>query len=437
MYYDQKTETLPRQQLQQLQLAKLQKMLAEIDGKNAFYTKKFRQAGFKPEDLRSKEDISLLPFTIKTEFAEAQEADGFACNLTYPMSAYTRLHQTSGTTGAPLRVFDTADSWDWWGRCWAHVFAGAGVTADDRVFCAFSFGPFIGFWAAVGGARLIGALLVPGGGRSSIDRLHLMRETQCTVLCSTPSYALHLLEVANEHDFDLGDLKIHTTIHAGEPGANIPAVKQRIESSWGAKCHDHSGASEIGAYGFETRERPNGLYIIESEFIAEIINPENGAPVAFGEEGELVLTNLGRWGFPVIRYRTGDIVRPVATQESDRTFLYLDGGIIGRSDDMTTVRGVNIFPSAIDNFIRKFDEIIEYRTTVNKQGSMDELTIEIEIADSVDQTAVQEKLLDVIKTTLGLRPNIEIVDAGALPRFELKARRFHVLKQGSSAESVG
>ena len=428
MYFDQATETLPRERLQDLQLGKLQTMLAEIHGKNDFYTKKLMAAGYIPQQLTSLDELYHLPLTEKSELIQAQEADGFAANLTYPLSAYIRLHQTSGTTGAPLRVFDTRTSWDWWAHCWGHVFAGAGVTAEDRVFCAFSFGPFIGFWAAVDGAAKIGALLIPGGGRTSLERLQLMRETGCTVLCCTPSYALRLIELADEHGFDLDTLQIRTTIHAGEPGANIPEIKKRIESGWGASCYDHSGASEVGAFGFEASERRNGLYIIESEFIAEVIDPDTTRAVRPGEQGELVLTNLGRWGFPLIRYRTGDMVQASTEQSGGRSFMFLEGGIIGRADDMTTVRGVNIYPSAIDNFVRKHFGILEYRATVNKRDQMDELNIEIEVAAEADAGAIRDALLENMKSTLGLRPHVELVEPGTLPRFEMKAKRFFVLK---------
>lgn len=428
MYFDEQTQTLPREKLEALQLAKLQTMLDEIYEKNSLYTKKLRDCGYRPGDFKSLSDLKHLPFTRKTEFTQAQEEDGFACNLTYPLSAYTRLHQTSGTTGKPLRVFDTVDSWDWWGRCWGHVFAGAGVTAADRIFCAFSFGPFIGFWAAVDGARKIGALLVPGGGRSSIERLHLMQETGCTVLCCTPSYALHLIEVARENDFDLSELNIRITIHAGEPGANIPAVKQRIESAWGAECYDHSGASEVGAYGFESIERRNGLNVIESEFIVEVLDPDTGDSVATGDRGELVLTNLGRLGFPLIRYHTGDVVQASPETRDECCFTFLAGGVIGRADDMVTVRGVNVYPTAIDNLVRKFDQIIEYRATVNKKGQLDELTIEIDLKPGSDAASTTEKLLEYFKSNLGLRPDIIVVDRNTLPRFEHKAKRFHVLE---------
>ena len=418
--------TLPsRTAIEELQLTKLQHTLAEIYRKNRFYTKKFDEAGIKPDSIQSLDDISRLPFTEKSELVADQDNGHFAANLTYPLSRYTRFHQTSGTKGEPLRVLDTPESWDWWGRCWKQVFSSSGVSADDRIFCAFSFGPFIGFWAAVEGARQLGALLVPGGGRSSLERLKLMRETGCTVLCCTPSYALHLLKVAGEHDFDIGELKIHTTIHAGEPGANIPAIKRRIETGWSAKCRDHSGASEVGAYGFEACTHPNGLLVNETEFIAEVLNAE-GKRVEHGEAGELALTNLGRWGFPVIRYRTGDMVRYAEPSVTTRHLLYLEGGLIGRMDDMVTVRGVNIYPGAIDNLVRSLDEIDEYRTTIATTGEMDEINMEIEVCADAGRATTQAALAELMADKLGLRPNITVVEPDTLPRFEMKGKRFFI-----------
>lgn len=427
LYFDQSTETMPREQLAQLQLQKLQAMLAEIYGKNRFYTAKFKEAGFEPGDLKSLDDLHQLPFTFKTELSKSQLEDGFAgSNLTYPLTAYTRFHRTSGTTGQPLHVFDTAESWDWWGRCWGHVFAGAGVTAEDRIFFAFSFGPFIGFWAAVEGARHISAMLIPGGGRSSLDRLQLMIETNSTVLCCTPTYALHLLEVARENSIDMSKFKIRATIHAGEPGANVPATKRRIESGWSAKCYDHAGASEVGAHSFECQAQPNGIHVIETEFIAEALDPQNGQPALPGQKGELVITNLSRWGFPVIRYRTGDaVILNTDKCECGRTFMRLEGGVIGRVDDMLTIRGVNVYPSAIENLMRSHQQVDEFRVTVGKRGEMDELLIEVELVEGADSEAIPAAVAQTINAALGLRPKVSAVSRGTLPRFELKARRFH------------
>lgn len=430
-YFDQATETLGREDLAALQFAKLSAMVSELAARNGFYAAKWRRAGFNPADLRSLDDLALLPFTTKSELAADQlEHAPFGSNLTYPAESYVRFHQTSGTTGVPLKVFDTHESWDWWGRCWAHVLAGAGLGATDRIFMAFAFGPFVGFWAAVEGARKIGALMVPGGGRDSAQRLELMRELGTTALCCTPTYALRLGEVARESGFDLRSIPMRATIHAGEPGANVPATKQRIEQLWNATCFDHAGASEVGAHSFECREQPGGTHLIESEFIAEVLDTETDRPAAPGTRGELVITNLGRWGFPVIRYRTGDVVcvdeRPCAC---GRGFLRFAGGIIGRADDMVTVRGVNVFPAGVENIIRGFAEVDEFRVTVRKFREMEEMEVEIELRHDSDP-GIARALAERLDVVLSFRPRVEVVERETLPRFELKARRFHVRREG-------
>lgn len=426
-YFDQATETLPREELGALQVAKLQEMMTELWGKNSFYTEKWKSAGVQPGDIRSLADLAQLPLTTKSELMEDQAAHApFGTNLTYPLDQYIRIHQTSGTTGVPLKVLDTADSWNWWGKCWAHVLSGSGVTADDRVFLAFAFGPFIGFWAAMEGARRIGAMMIPGGGRDSAQRLELMRDTGATVLCCTPTYALRLGEVAREIGFDMNSIHLKSTVHAGEPGANIPATKQRIESVWSAKCFDHAGASEIGAHSFECEVQPGGTHIIESEFIAEVINPTTGAAVAPGQRGELVITNLGRWGFPLIRYRTGDLVEVnLAPCTCGRSFLRFEGGILGRADDMVTVRGVNVFPAGVENIIRKFTEVDEFRITVSRVKHMDEMDVEVELCEGADADIVHA-IAERLDTMLSFRPRVHHVSHNALPRFDMKAKRFHI-----------
>jgi len=251
-FYDQVNETAPRERLRTLQLQKLQKLLRNISGLNRFYTKKWRDVGIVAADIQSFSDFERLPFTYKSELVLAQEeAPPFGTNATFSVDAYTRVHQTSGTTGTPMRVVDTPESWDWWGHCWGHVLKGAGVTSADRVFLPFSFGPFIGFWATVEGAKRVGAMMIPGGGWDSIQRLHMMRELGATVVCCTPTYALRLAEVAREAHFDMTSLSVRALIHAGEPGANVARTKARIEEAWSAKCFDHAGASEVGAHSFE------------------------------------------------------------------------------------------------------------------------------------------------------------------------------------------
>lgn len=427
-FFDHEVETMPRDDRQALQLDRLRTMIDQLDGTNRFITEKLREAGVSAADLRTQDDLARFPFTSKAELRDAQAVDPpLGTNATFPPSAYTRFHQTSGTSGKPIQVLDTVESWDWWGRCWGYVLAGAGVTAEDRLFVAFSFGPFIGFWSAVEGARQLGTLMIPGGGRNSQQRLALMKELGVTAVICTPTYALRLAEVARETGFDLGELPVRKIIVAGEPGANIPATKLRIEDTWDARCFDHGGASEVGAHSFECEPQPGGTHVIESEFIVEVLDPETGEPLPAGETGELVITNLGRLGFPVIRYRTRDLVRLNPEPcECGRTFARFEGGLIGRADDMVVVRGVNVFPSAIENLVRRVDGVDEYRATVSTDHAMRQLSIEIEVADQSDPEAIRTAVQESIQNTLGLRPTVTVVPRDSLPRFKLKGKRFSV-----------
>jgi len=428
-FFDQINETAPRERLRAVQFDKLQRLLRDISGRNRFYTKKWSDAGVAALDVQSFSDLQKLPFTHKSELVCAQEeAPPFGTNATFSVEAYARVHQTSGTTGTPMRVVDTPESWDWWGHCWGHVLKGAGVTTTDRVFLPFSFGPFIGFWAAVEGAKRVGAMMIPGGGWDSIQRLHMMRELGATVVCCTPTYALRLAEVAREEHFDMGSLSVRALIHAGEPGANVARTKARIEEAWNAKCFDHAGASEVGAHSFECEVQPRGIHLIESEFIAEVLDPQTGKEMRVGETGELVITNLGRPGFPVIRYRTGDLVRlNLVPCECGRTFARFDGGLLGRSDDMVTIRGVNVYPTAIENVIRQFGSVDEFQVTVTTVHEMHHLEVEIEVVSGNDTEHVRTHVEQAIYHALSLRPTVKVAKPGALTHFEMKARRFRRL----------
>ena len=410
-------ETASRSLIEAHQLSRLQMGLARLLPRNRFYEQKLL-ADHKSITLESLKQLSLLPFTTKQELVADQEAyPPFGSNLTYAPADYIRLHQTSGTTGRPLKILDTQESWDWWADCWTSVYRGAGVSRDDVVFLAFGFGPFIGFWSAYEGAKRLGALTVPGGGMDS-QRLRPIEEVGATVLVCTPSYALRLAEVAREHGLDTRASTVRVTIHAGEPGASIPATRQRIEQAWNARTYDHAGMTEMGAYGFACQVQ-QGLHVNEGEFIAEILDPLNQQPVQEGETGELILTNLGRWSSPAIRYRTGDLVRHGGYScECGRTFLALPGGVLGRVDDMLIVRGVNLYPSALANILHRFPEVQEYRIIVTRDGIMDEISLQVE-SPSTLATPLQEAL----HIAFNLRVPIEVVEPGTLPRFELKAKR--------------
>ncbi len=411
-------ENASRSLIEEHQLARLQLGLTRVLPHNRFYEEKLL-ANRASLTLRSLDDLSSLPFTSKQELVADQELHPlFGSNLTYPLNEYVRLHQTSGTTGRPLKVLDTQESWDWWAECWTSVYQAAGVTRDDIVFLAFSFGPFIGFWSAYEGAKRLGALTVPGGGMDSLQRLSAIQEIDATVLVCTPSYALHLAEVAQEHGLDMRLSNVRITIHAGEPGASIPATRERIQSAWNARAYDHAGMTEMGAFGFACAEQ-QGLHVNESEFIAEILDPNTNQPVHEGQTGELVLTNLGRWGSPAIRYRTGDLVRHGGYScPCGRTFLMLPGGVLGRVDDMLIIRGVNVYPSALANILHRFPEVSEYRVIVTSEGPMDEIALQVECPPHL-----KSAIADELHIALNLRVPIETVAPGTLPRFELKARR--------------
>jgi phenylacetate-CoA ligase len=411
-------ELLDRAALERRQLERLNQLLQEVLPDNRFYAAKF--AGVKLP-LASLEQLAELPLTTKDELIGDGSRHALPANLTWPLERYVRFHQTSGTHGRPLAVYDTADDWRWWMEVWQYVLDAADVTAADRALLAFSFGPFIGFWSAHDALVARGAMVVPGGGLSSRARLELIERTGASVLFCTPSYALRLAETAQEHGIDLAATSIGKIIVAGEPGGSIPAVRDRIESAWQARVYDHAGASEIGPWGYADAQR-RGLHVMESEFIAEFL-PWTGATVstdAARHEGvaELVLTSLGRKGMPAIRYRTGDLVRPTWPDAGPNRFVLLAGGVLGRADDMLVIRGVNVFPSAIEQIIRSFPEVVEYRMTVRQRGAMDELAIEVE--DRLDRP---QRIAEELNVRLGMNVEVRSAPLQSLPRFEGKGRR--------------
>jgi len=426
-FFDREHETLPRAEIESHQRSRLTEMLEVIYRQNGFYQRKFREAGW--QRAPKGEERLQFPFTTKAELvADASEHPPYGSNLTYQLDDYIHLHQTSGTTGKPLAVLDTLESWKEWMKCWGYIFKAAGVIRGDRIYLAFSFGPFVGFWAPYEAGPGLGYRVLPGGGQTSAQRLKAIHDHQATVLLCTPSYALHLAEVAREQGIDLSASPIRITIHAGEPGASIPATKRRIEEAWGAKCFDHIGSSEIGPYAFECHLQPGGVHINELDYIGEVIDPESLKPLGPGEMGELILTNLNRRAFPVIRYRTGDLVKfsDLKPCVCGRTFLKLEGGILARADDMMIVRGVNIYPSAIEAVLRGFKEVAEFEGQVSTRKGMDDLLLKVELKDEpgIEPQRIQSRIQQELRNRLGLRIEMELAPPGSLPRYELKARRF-------------
>jgi phenylacetate-CoA ligase len=408
-------QQLDRAALAQLQLEKLNNLLTTVHAHNAFYRRKL--AGT-PTQLESLNQLATLPQTIKQELQPQTGQEPFAANRTYPIEQYVRCHQTSGTSGRPLVVLDTAEDWEWWIEAWQFVLDSAQVTAADRALLAFSFGPFVGFWSAFDALVARGSLVIPGGGLTSLARIELIQKAKVTAVCCTPTYALRLVEVAAENHVNLADLSVNKIIVAGEPGGSVIATRNRIETAWNARVFDHGGATEIGPWGFADAEG-RGLYINESQFLAEFESIETGNPAEEGELAQLILTTLGRTGAPVIRYRTGDLVRPFWNASRPSRFVFLDGGILGRADDMLIVRGMNIYPTAIEQILHGFPEVVEYRITARTQGAMDELVIEVE-----DRLQEPTRIARELQLKLGLKIEVRCVSAMSLPRFEGKGRRF-------------
>lgn len=415
-----------RERLQRWQLERLNHLLATVLSENDYYRQRYDKDQIKFESL---EELQQLPLMSKSDWIN-DDASGIAKHHSYSAHRYRRYHRTSGTQGRPMVILDTQEDWKWWVDAWQYVLDACQITEQDRVLMAFSFGPFIGFWSAHDACLHRHCMVIPSGGMSSEARIDLIHASKPTVLFSTPSYAIHLGQLAESLGKGLSNSSIRCVFVAGEPGGSVPSIRGTIEKLYGAQVMDHAGATEIGPWGFGSRDG-SALHVIETEFIAEYlpIDSSHWATTSPTDEPkgplyELVLTSLGRFGAPVIRYRTGDLVRPRWAQSPEQLsewgtgFVRLDHGILGRLDGMIVVRGVNIFPSSIEAIVREFPSISEYRLVVTKSGALDELRLEIE--DSSDQ---QESLTKELLSRLQLRVSVQRVESGSLPKFEGKSRR--------------
>lgn len=429
----QQPERLDRTGLIRRQTAKLRALLAEVLPTNPFWAKRCAAAGITAHAIQSPDDLRKLPCITKAEIvADQAEFAPFGSNLTYPIEAYCRLHQTSGTTGQPVRWLDVPRSWAWMQEVWAQIYRMVGLRTDDRLCFAFSFGPFLGFWAAFDGAEKIGRLCLPAGGLTSVARLRMILDLKATIVLCTPTYAMRLAEVAAENGIDLRQSSVRGLIVAGEPGGSLPTTRDRLQHAWGARLFDHWGMTEVGPLATESEGCPGSLYVLESECIAEILQPGTEQPVSPGDVGELVVTNLGRWGSPLFRFRTGDLVRQdLAPSPDGYSLLRLAGGILGRTDDMLTIRGNNVYPSALEDWIRQIPRIAEYRITVRDQKAMQHVQIEVEPEAAVQTESETEQIIkeviQLFRSRLNFQVDVQAVPTGTLPRFEMKGKRFHKL----------
>lgn len=429
-YWKQELETLPREQLNQLQLQRFKDQMQYVIDRSPMYRRKYEEAGIKPSDIRTLSDIQNVPFTLKEELRESQaEHPPWGDFLCVPPEEGVRVFQTTGTTGVPVRILLNKN--DWFGQFleqFMHHMFGYGIRTSDILFVPFGYGLYIAWWCFQIAMEQAGVMIVPGGAQSSEDRIRNIFEWNATIVCGTPTYLLYLGDTARKMGRDLADSAVRIVVLGGEPGANIPSTKKVMEELWGAKCYDDLGSTELYNFGFECLAQ-KGTHVIETLYYAECLDPETLRPVSPGEVGELVISNLCMESMPLLRFRMKDLVRfNEETCECGRTFLRLDGGVLGRSDDMFIFAGVNIFPSAIENFVREVPEFSnEYQLVVPKMGSGKRLKVRVEpgSADVSGESMGQavERFVETVKRRITITPDVEIVETGKLPRFELKAKR--------------
>jgi phenylacetate-CoA ligase len=427
-YLEPEIETASRATLSQLQTERLRAQVEHAYGGSPFYRRKLDAAGVKPAHVTTLADLARVPFTTKDELKQSQlDAPLWGDFLAVPFDDVLRVHMTSATTGRPLAFLDTKD--DWYGFChsYARALYAFGLRKSDVVMTAFSFGPWIGFWSGFYAAQDLGCMVFPVGGFSTDQRLDALLTYPITALGCTPSYALFLAEQAAKKGIDLArQTKLRLTWHTGEPGASIPATKAKIEAAFGAKAFDLPGLTEIAAWGFECPEG-GGLTHIHEDYVLPEVLDEDGRAVAPGATGELVFTSLYRKAMPLIRYRTRDIVKLADRAcPCGRTHVSLDGGVLGRLDDMKKIRGVIVYPRRIEELVRPHRGVDEFQIVFRRVDGLDDILIRVDPAPSLSTTECRglcTTLEESLRLGLGIRVTVEAVEPGALPRWDHKARR--------------
>jgi phenylacetate-CoA ligase len=430
-YWNPRHETMPREELEALQLRKLRNLVAWADARVPFHSKRLRDAGVTADSIQGLDDLHRIPFMTRDEWMAGQlEHPPYGPILAAEPEAAIRYHMTSGTTGhTPIRVLDSMKDWEWIAEMWCYGLWGFGVRPSDSVFVAFGYSTFIGFWGLHYACEKMGCLVLPGGAMTTEQRVRQIVELGATVVCSTPTYALRMAQEAKELGIDLAGSSVRRLILSGEPAGSIPATKKLIEQQWGAKAADTAGMTELGTIMiFECDHQPGGTHIIEDHYIEEVVDPATDDPIPYGEMGERVVTSFGRGFIPVIRYRTRDFVVKIPHDRCDcgRTFDIYEGGIRGRVDDMKLVRGTNVYPRAVEAIVRDHAEIDEFQIHLFTQEAIrDEIEVLVEIPDrSVDATRLLTQLQkELAGAHEGLRFGVKQAEHGSLPRFELKAKR--------------
>ncbi|MCF8104830.1 MAG: hypothetical protein K9K64_05065 [Desulfohalobiaceae bacterium] len=426
-------ETMPREKLRELQLKKFRRIVAWAYEHSRFHRRLYDQAGLIPGDIKTFDDIARVPKVEKKMMRDIQGIDPYPYGdlLCVPLDEVTTYRQTSGTTGQPVYQADSWQDWEWWSEAWSYILSAQGYRKSDRVFLPFGYNVFVAFWAAHYGAEKLGCEVVPGGVLNTEARLLKMQELRASAMMATPTYVLNMAETARKK---LGldparDFHIQRITCAGEPGANIPSTKQRMEETWGAKVFDHIGATEIGAWSFECLEQPGGLHVNDGLFLVQIEDVESGELIEEpGLSGKMVITALDRFAQPCIRFDSKDIIQWHDRECScGRSFRLIKGGIIGRADDITKVKGVLLAPTAIEDVVRGIPELgDEYEVMVTKKGDVDHIAITVELRPEAEQlkAEVEARLASQLRLKTNLGYAITFVPFRTLHRYELKARRF-------------
>jgi phenylacetate-CoA ligase len=432
-------ETLPPAKLKRLQVEKFKRIFKWAYDHSRFHRGLYDAAGLKPEDIRSYEDIRRVPKVEKAMMQGIQRKDPFPYGdaLCVPLEDVVEFRQTSGTTGQPVYQPDTWQDWEWWSECWSYILWAQGYRARDRVFIPFGYNVFVAFWAGHYAAEKIGCEVVPGGVLDTQARILKIQELRATALMGTPTYILGMADTArNKMGIEPTQLGITKITCAGEPGASIPTTKQRMETAWGAKVYDHAGATEIGAWSFECRQQPGGMHVNEACFLVEIEDPETGEIIDTpGRRGKMVITALDRMAQPCIRFDSKDVIMWDAQScPCGRTFRLIKGGVLGRADDITKVKGVLLAPSAIEEVVRGIAGLgDEYEVVVDKKGDIDRIKLKVELLPGQEDRVktIETQLKDQLRLKTNLGYKLEFHTYGTLPRYDVKARRFKDLRSKS------
>lgn len=432
-YWNPILETLDEERMRALQLRKFQRVFSWTYERSALYRRKFQAAGLKPGDIRTWDDIARVPLLTKNDY-RCQGVDPFPYGetLCVPLEDVTEFHQTSGTTGTPVYQPDTWADWEWWSECWATIMWAQGFRPTDRIFLPFGYNIFVAYWAGHYAAEKIGCEIVPGGVLGTRERLMKMKELKANAFMATPTYVLGMAEtVHKELESDPREWGIKKILCAGEPGALIPTTKQRMQEAWGAQVCDHVGATEVGAWSFECRHQPGGLHVIESMFLIELLELDSDVPVTKpGIPGRIVITSFDRQAQPCVRFDTKDVSAwSEKTCSCGRTWRILDRGVHGRVDHITKIKGVLFSPTAAEEVVRSFPELQgEFEIVVSKRGDLDHILLRLEMPPEMGEEGradLLKRLSSQLRWKTQLNFEIEPVAFGSLPRYALKARRFH------------